>query len=154
MVVHIQLLAHPASYYTLYATNKHYYIILSTTFSKLPVSINEKMPFLRDLLLPLLLLLLPLLLYALVKCYHRAKKMANLIPSFFRFSLIEFEISFPTQLRENRKLFGFFSSSLFPCCFGKTKCYPMWFQTRKDSIEEQSQSSQQGMKGREKIQNK
>ena len=39
--------------------------------------------------------------------------MANLIPSFFRFSLIEFEISFPTQLREKQNFLAFFQALFF-----------------------------------------
>ena len=50
--------------------------------------------------------------------------MANLIPSFFRFSLIEFEISFPTQLREKKKTFWLFFKLSFSMLFWKDQVLP------------------------------
>ena len=71
MVVHIQLLAQPAIY--MLPTNITISFCLLRSVNCL-LALMKKMPFLRDLLLPLLLLHLPLLLYALVKSYYRAKK--------------------------------------------------------------------------------
>ena len=76
--------------------------------------------------------------------------MANLIPSFFRFSLIEFEISFPTQLREKITFWLFFKLS-FSMLFWKDQVLPYVVSNkgRQYSSRQQSQGSQQGMKGRE-----